>query len=241
MCVMKSAVATKTYNNHPITLWALEDRPREKLSIKGRNSLSDAELIAILLGCGTREESAVELAKRTMKSINNNLNSLSELSIKDLQKFRGVGEAKAIVIAAAIELGRRRQASEAMELPQISNSRDAFKILSPMVMDLAHEEFWILALNRANKVIGKVCISVGGLSGTLVDTKKLFQKALEFERVNALILCHNHPSGNLCPSESDIALTKKIIASGNMLDIKILDHLIISGHKYLSFVDEGLV
>jgi len=231
--------AAKIYNSNPIHSWAMEDRPREKMSLKGKNALSDAELIAILLGSGTRNQSAVELAKSILSSVENNLNALCELGLKELQRFRGIGEAKAIIIAAAMELGRRRQASSTLERPLIRCSRDAYNILAPLVMDLSHEEFWVLPLNRANKVMGKIHISSGGLSGTVVDTKKLFQKALEFDRVNALVLCHNHPSGNLSPSESDLELTKKIIEGGKLLDIKILDHLIISGTNYLSFADES--
>ena len=236
---MNNAKAPNTYNNNPISSWALEDRPREKMSLKGKNALSDAELIAILLGSGTREESAVEVAKKVLKLVDNNLNALGELSLKDLQRTRGIGEAKAIAIAAALELGLRRQAAVVMERPQIRCSQDAYHILAPMLMDLAHEEFWVLALNRANKVIGKVHISSGGLSGTVVDTKKLFQRVLDFERVNDIVLCHNHPSGNLSPSQSDIELTKKIVAGGLLLDIKVLDHVIVAGASYLSFMDEG--
>jgi len=235
---MNNAKVPNTYNN-PIRSWALEDRPREKMTLKGKNSLSDAELIAILLGSGTRKESAVEVAKNILNSVENNLNALGELSLKDMQRIRGIGEAKAISIAAALELGLRRQASVVLERPQIRSSQDAYHVLAPMVMDLAHEEFWVLILNRANKVIGKAHISSGGLSGTVVDTKKLFQRVLDFDRVNAIVLCHNHPSGNLSPSQSDIELTKKIVAGGLLLDIKVLDHVIVAGASYLSFMDEG--
>ena len=159
--------------------------------------------------------------------------------LKHLQKTRGIGEAKAITIAAALELGLRRQASLALERPQIRSSIDAFHIMAPLLMDLAHEEFWFIALNRANKVVGKVKISSGGLSGTVVDSKKLFQRALEFERISALVLCHNHPSGNLKPSESDIELTKKLVGAALLLDMKVLDHIIIAGSGYMSFADSG--
>ncbi len=231
--------SAKTYNSNPIHSWAVEDRPREKMSLKGKNALSDAELIAILLGSGNREDSAVEVAKKILKSVDNNLNALGELTLKDLQKTRGIGEAKAITIAAALELGLRRQASLALERPQIRSSIDAFHIMAPLLMDLSHEEFWIIALNRANKVVGKVKISSGGLSGTVVDSKKLFQRALEFERINAMVLCHNHPSGNLTPSESDISLTKKLVDAALLLDMKVLDHIIIAGAGYMSFADSG--
>ncbi len=229
----------KSYNNNPIHSWALEDRPREKMSLKGRNALSDAELIAILLGSGTRDTSAVEVAKNILRKVENNLNCLGELTLKELQKVRGIGEAKAILISAAMELGRRRQSASALERPQIKCSQDAYQIVASLLTDLAHEEFWILALNRANKVIGKSQISKGGLSGTVVDTKKLFQRALEFERVNGLILFHNHPSGNLNPSEADIELTKKIIHAAAVLDIRIFDHIIVAGTGYFSFADSG--
>jgi DNA repair protein RadC len=231
--------SAKTYSSNPIHSWAVEDRPREKMSLKGKNALSDAELIAILLGSGNREDSAVEVAKKILKSVDNNLNALGELTLKDLQKTRGIGEAKAITIAAALELGLRRQASLALERPQIRSSIDAFHIMAPLLMDLAHEEFWFIALNRANKVVGKVKISSGGLSGTVVDSKKLFQRALEFERISALVLCHNHPSGNLKPSESDIELTKKLVGAALLLDMKVLDHIIIAGSGYMSFADSG--
>jgi DNA repair protein RadC len=238
---MLSSESPKNYSATPISSWALEDRPREKMNLKGKNVLSDAELIAILLGSGTRDETALEVAKKVLISVNNNLNHLGELSIRDFKKFRGIGPTKAVIIAAALELGRRWQASETVERNKIMSSKDAYHILAPMVMDLSHEEFWVLALNRANKVLGKIFISSGGLAGTIVDTKKLFHKVLDFDRVSALVLCHNHPSGNVSPSESDKELTKKIIAGGKLLDISILDHLIISGNKYLSFADEGIL
>lgn len=238
---VRPELSQQTYDNQPISSWALEDRPREKMSTKGKNALSDAELLAIILGSGSRYQSAVQLAQTVLASVDNNLNALGELKIKDFKRFKGIGEAKAIAIAAAMEIGRRRQGATVLERPQIRSSQDAYQVLSPMVMDLSHEEFWILVLNRANKVIGKVQISSGGLSGTVVDTKKLYQRCLEFERVNAIILCHNHPSGNLSPSQADLDVTTKIIDAGKLLDIKVLDHLIISGPKYLSFADEGYI
>jgi DNA repair protein RadC len=233
------AASVKIYNSNPIHSWAVEDRPREKMSLKGRNALSDAELIAILLGTGTKDENALDIAKKILCSAENNLNALGELTLKDLQKIRGIGEAKAIVIAAAMELGRRRMNCEAVERPQIKTSSDAYRIIAPILSDLGHEEFWILALNRANRVLGKVKISSGGLSATVVDTKKLFQRALEFERVNGIILCHNHPSGNLHPSQDDIDLTRKIMEAALVLDLRIYDHIIVAGTGFVSFVDKG--
>lgn len=224
-----------------IKTWAAADRPREKMLLKGKNALSDAELLAILLGSGSREESAVQLAKRILQQANNNLNELGQTSLNDLQKHKGIGEAKAITIAAAMELGRRRQATTAIQRPSIQSSQDAFKILGALVMDLPHEEFWILILNRANKVLRTTQISSGGLAGTVVDTKKIYQRVLECERANGIILCHNHPSGNLSPSKADLDVTKKIKAAGQVLDIQVFDHLIISGNRYLSFADEGYI
>ena len=229
----------KLYSSKPITSWALEERPREKMSLKGRNALSDAELIAILLGTGTKDENALDIAKNIMSSAENNLNTLGELTLRDLKKIRGIGDAKAIVIAAAMELGRRRLSCEALERPQIKSSYDAYKIISPILSDLGHEEFWILPLNRANMVLGKVKISSGGLCATVVDTKKLFQRALEFDRINGLILCHNHPSGSLQASQNDLDLTRKIVDAAMLLDIRVYHHIIIAGREYLSFVDKG--
>ncbi len=237
--MLNNATPLKLYGNNPITSWALEDRPREKMSIKGRNALSDAELIAILLGTGTKDKNALDIAKNILLSAENNLNALGELTLKDLQKIRGIGEAKSIVIAAAMELGRRRMNCEALERAQIKTSVDAFRIISPILADLGHEEFWILPLNRANRVLGKVKISSGGLCSTVVDTKKLFQRALEFERINGIILCHNHPSGNLQASQHDLDLTRKICEAAMVLDLRIYDHIIVAGTGYLSFVDMG--
>lgn len=222
----------------PIKSWAEEDRPREKLLLKGRSSLSDAELIAILMGSGNRELSAVGLAQLILKSEDDNLHELGKCTVADLTKFKGVGEAKAIAIIAALELGRRRQLSDIREKPQLRNSRDAYDQMSPLLVDLPHEEFWILLLNRANRVIGRERISSGGVSGTVVDAKMVFQKALE-RMACSVMLFHNHPSGGLRPSDSDISLTKKLKAGGKVLDIEVLDHLIISERGYYSFADEG--
>ena len=223
-----------------ITAWAEEDRPREKLLSKGKQALSDAELIAILLGSGSREETAVGLAQRILQSVENNLVDLGNCSLAELQRFKGIGEAKAITIAAAAELGRRRQFTEPKKKPQITSSNDAYKIIAPILMDLAHEEFWILILNRNNIVIGKEKISSGGVAGTVVDAKNVFLRAIQKERATGIILCHNHPSGNLKPSQADILLTKKIKGGGQLIDITVHDHLIISEKGYFSFADDGI-
>lgn len=220
--------------------WKEDDRPREKLLSKGKNTLSDAELIAILIGSGNREESAVGLAKRILTFTSNNLNQLGKLSVNDLTQFKGIGEAKAITIITALELGRRRRLEEALERPKINGSKAAFDIMQPILGELNHEEFWVLYLNNSNKIIYKNQLSSGGITGTLVDVRLLFKKALELSSV-AVILCHNHPSGSLKPSKSDIDLTKKIQQAGKSLDIKILDHLLITEKAYFSFADSNLI
>ena len=236
--------ATKTAcmknNNTTIKLWAEDDRPREKLLLKGKNALSDAELIAILIRSGSKEETAVDLAKRILKHSNNSIAELSRSTVNDLVKFKGIGKAKAIGIVAALELGRRRRGEKAVNKKQITGSRDIFNIFHPVLSDLAYEEFWILLLNKANKIIGKFCISEGGLAGTVADPLKIFKIAIEHNAVG-LILCHNHPSGNIKPSEADMNLTKKMNEGGKFLDINVLDHIIIGEEKYLSFADEGLL
>lgn len=221
-----------------IKAWAEEDRPREKLLLRGKQSLSDAELLAILLGSGSRDETAVTLAQRILLSVENNLNELGRLSISELMKFKGIGEAKAVSVAAALEVGRRRQLSVIRDKPQIRSSRDAFNAIAPLVVDLPHEEFWILMLNRANRVTGRDKISAGGTAGTVVDAKMIFRRAIEGQAVS-IILTHNHPSGNLQPSQADIELTRKLKLAGETLDVAVLDHLIISENGYYSFADEG--
>lgn len=227
-------------NNLTIKAWAEEDRPREKLLNRGKQHLSDAELLAILLGSGSREETAVGLAQRILKGQDNNLNELGKCGLSELTKFKGVGEAKAISIIAAMELSRRRQLADIKERPQIRSSRDAYNLIAPILMDLQHEEFWILLLNRSNRVIGRECISTGGVSGTVVDAKIVFRKALEAV-ASSIILSHNHPSGNLKPSQADIDLTRKLRRAGEHLDISVLDHLIISERGFYSFADEGMM
>jgi DNA repair protein RadC len=222
----------------PITNWSEDDRPREKLMLKGKSVLSDAELIAILIGSGSRSESAVDLSKRILASADN-LNVLGKMSISQLMNFRGIGEAKAITIIAALELGRRRRAEDAVELIKITSSKRVFEIMQPIIGELPHEEFWVLFLNNSNKVISKSQLSKGGMTGTIVDVRLVFKLALE-SGATALILCHNHPSGNLQPSDADRKITKKIKLAGDSLDVKVLDHLIITETNYYSFVDQGI-
>jgi DNA repair protein RadC len=225
--------------NFPITHWSEDDKPREKLMLKGRVALSDAELVAILIGSGSRNESAVELSKRILKSVEGNLNALGKVSISQLIQFKGIGEAKAISIIAALELGRRRRAEEAVELIKITSSKMIFEIMQPIIGELPHEEFWIIYLNNSNKILSKSQLSKGGITGTLVDVRIVFKAALEFG-ATALILCHNHPSGTLIPSDADKHITKKLKLAGESLEIKVLDHLIVTENNYFSFVDEGI-
>lgn len=224
--------------HNSIKSWAEDDRPREKLLLKGKTSLSDAELIAILIGSGNLQESAVELSRRILKSNADNLIELSGMGVKELMQFKGIGEAKAISIVAALELGRRRRYAEAVEKPTVRSSREAFEHFYARLSDLQYEQFWVLLLNQANKVIRLVNISDGGVSGTIVDPKKVFKMALEYNACN-LILCHNHPSGNLVPSGNDLKLTSKMVDAGKMLEIRVLDHIIIGQNDYYSFADEG--
>ncbi len=220
--------------------WSHDDQPREKLRDKGRSSLSDAELIAILLGSGNRNENAVTLSKRILASVNNNLNELGKLTLKQLMTFKGIGEAKAISIVAAMELGRRRRGEEALSKQKISSSVSVFELMQPILGELPHEEFWIIYLNNSNKIIQKHQLSKGGITGTLVDVRLVLKTALALGAV-ALILIHNHPSGTLKPSNADKELTQKLKTASQSLDIKVLDHLIITENAYFSFADEGLL
>tara|TARA_B110000240_G_scaffold192202_1_gene235994 strand:- start:934 stop:1620 length:687 start_codon:yes stop_codon:yes gene_type:complete len=220
--------------------WALDDRPREKLVLKGRKSLSDAELIAILIGSGSRNQSAVSLSKKILNSVNNNINELAKLSVEELTRFHGVGAAKAIAIITALELGKRRQLETALELPEISTSKGVFHLMQPIIGDLQHEEFWAIFLNNSNKVIAKHRLSKGGLTATVVDVRLLYMKALATACVG-VIVCHNHPSGKLTPSKADKEVTLKIKEAGSTLDIKLLDHLIITEKSYFSFADDGIL
>ena len=223
-----------------IKSWAEEDRPREKMLAKGKESLSDAELIAILIGSGNSNESAVDLSRRILRDNNDNLIELSKLSLNDLLKYKGIGEAKAVTIAAALELGRRRRFSEALEKPCIRNSQLAYECFYAHLSDLNHEQFWIMLLNNANKVIKLEKIGVGGMTGTTADPKKIFKSALENNATN-IMLCHNHPSGNIFPSNADKTITNNIKKAGQFLEIKILDHIIIGNDNYFSFADEVLL
>lgn len=227
-------------NSFSIKQWSEDDRPREKLLQKGRAALSDAELIAILIGSGSKNETAVDLSKRILASAGNQLNELGKLEIEQLMKFKGIGEAKAITIAAAMELGRRRRAEVALEKQKITGSKSVFEYVLPMLGELPHEEFWVLYLNNSNKIIQPVQLSKGGITGTLVDVRLAMKKALELG-ATSIILAHNHPSGNLQPSEADKQLTKKLKSAGEGLDIKVLDHLIVTEKAYFSFADEGLL
>lgn len=223
-----------------IKFWSDDDRPREKLVQKGRSVLSDAELISILIGSGSRQESAVELSKRILASTGNNLNELGKRSIKQLMQFRGIGEAKAVTIAAALEIGRRRRGEEERKITKITSSQSVYDLLRPRLGELQHEEFWIIYLNNSNAVLHAAQMSKGGITGTLVDVRLVMKEALEQSAV-ALILAHNHPSGTLKPSKADRQITEKIKSAAEVLDIKVLDHLIITQKAYFSFADERML
>ena len=227
-------------HNQSIKYWAEDDRPREKLALKGKASLSDAELLAILLGSGSRNQTAVELAQDLLKHADYDLGIFSKLSLQDLKKFKGIGEAKAICILAALELGRRRKETEGKLRLKITSSKIVYDYMRSFLLDLEHEEFHILLLNRANEIMRRELVSIGGLSGTVADGKVIFKKALDFG-AHAIILVHNHPSGQLKPSEMDIKLTKKLSEFGNCIDLPVLDHLIFADNGYFSFADTGMI
>ncbi|MEZ5008017.1 MAG: DNA repair protein RadC [Chitinophagales bacterium] len=227
-------------NNLPIKAWAEEDRPREKLLLKGKNALSNAELIAILIGSGSRKQTAVELSKEILNRTGNNLNKLGKYTIAELMEFKGIGEAKAISIIAALELGRRRKSTEAPVLDQIVSSYQAYQYILPFLEDLKHEEFWVICLNKRNVVLKCYPISRGGLDSTIIDVKFIFATAIK-EVANSIMLFHNHPAGAPHPSNADIKETKKIVEAGLLLDIKVLDHIIVGDNKYYSFADNGLI
>ncbi len=226
--------------NIPIRLWAEDDRPREKLLRQGKRALSNAELIAILLGSGNRSQSAVELSKHILEDSGGRLRELSRLSVADLTKRKGIGPVKAITLIAALELANRSGAEGSMDRKKVSCSRDVYAFFKPLLQDSTYEEFWILLLNRGNKILRSICISQGGLSGTVADPKKIFKSALELYAAS-VVLCHNHPSGNIKPSESDIRLTQKLKKAGAFLDLPVIDHIIIGENNYFSFADEGLL
>lgn len=224
----------------PMRFWSEDDRPREKMILKGRSALSDAELISILIGSGTRTETAVDLSKRILSNVGNNLNELSRLSLSQLTAYKGIGEAKAVTISAAMELARRKRESESRELSKINSSHDVFLLMQPLIGELGHEEFWILYVNNANKILNKTQLSKGGMTGTVVDVRLAFKIGLQCG-ATGVILCHNHPSGTLKASEADRQITRKMKLAGENLDIKVLDHLIVTETAYLSFADEGIL
>lgn len=226
--------------NVSIKSWSSMDRPREKLLLKGKNSLSDAELMAILIGSGSKEESAVALSKRILHSVGNSFSNLAKLSIPQLTKFKGIGKVKAISIITALEVGKRRQYESKLAVSRISCSKDVFNIFQSHIGTIEHEEFWVVYLNNSNAILSKQQISKGGLTATIVDVRLVLKKALELAAIG-LILCHNHPSGNVKPSHADRSLTKKISTAADTMDIKLLDHLIITEKAYFSFADEGLL
>ncbi len=228
------------YKGQRISNWALEDRPREKLLSHGMSSLSNSELLAILIRSGSREESAVELARRVLHCAGNNLQDLGRYSVPELLKFKGLGPAKALSIMAAMELGRRRSRESVPEKGKISGSQDVYLLFKVFLADLQHEEFWVLLMNRANRVLDRIRISQGGISGTVIDARIILKHAID-RLASSIILCHNHPSGNLKPSDADITITRKIRDSGKTMDIQVLDHIIIAGNSYYSFSDEGLI
>ena len=230
----------KEYKKLNIKEWAAEDRPREKLLTNGARSLSDAELIAILIGSGNLNETAVELSRRILTSVNNNLNELGRKSIETLKTFNGIGEAKAITIAAAMELCKRRKDGEVFTKNRITCSKDVADFFMPLLGDLNHEEFWLMLLDRGNKIIDHFMISRGGLSGTVIDVRIILKRSIE-KLASSVILCHNHPSGTMQASEADLKITKKISDAAKLMDISVLDHVIIGQNHYLSFADEGIL
>ena len=228
------------YGKPGIKTWAVEDRPREKLISRGISSLTDSELIAILISSGSSSESAVELSRRIMDSIHNNLQELGKLNCNELKRFRGIGNAKALTLIAAMELGRRRNQTEALDNWQVKGSRDAANYIRPEIGDLPHEEFWVLFLNRQNKVIDKQKLSQGGITGTVIDVRLVLKSALE-KHATSLIFCHNHPSGNLDPSDADKKITRQLKDAAALMEIPVIDHLIITQSGYFSFADEGIL
>lgn len=228
------------YKKLNIKDWAVEDRPREKLLANGSRSLTDAELVAILIGSGNVDETAVELSRRILTSVNNNLNDLGRKGIDYLKTFNGIGEAKAVTIVAALELGRRRKEADVFTRKKITGSKDAAEYFDPMLSDLNHEEFWVLLLDRGNKILDSCIVSQGGISGTVIDVRLILKTAIE-KLASAIILCHNHPSGTMQASDADIKITRKISEAAKIMDISVLDHIIIGQNTYLSMADEGML
>jgi len=221
-----------------IRTWNEDDRPREKMLNKGIAALSNAELLAILLRSGTRELNALDLAKQLLSDFDNDLFRLGREEVTGLLRYKGIGKAKAVTIAAAFELGRRRKSTSAEKVPEIRSSKAAYDLIHPVIGDLQHEEFWVIMLNNYNRLMGKYCFSKGGITGTVVDLRRVFKRALERNAIH-VILAHNHPSGNPNPSEQDRTLTKKFLSAGEILDIRVLDHIIVAENRYFSFSDEG--
>ena len=228
------------YDSHALTTWAVEERPREKVMANGVQYLSDSELLAILIGSGTRHITAVELARQILKGAGNSLHLLGRQGIGELVRIKGVGPAKAVTILAALELGRRRAGMQHSEKTPVKSSETVYKLFHPLMGDLEHEEFWLLMLNRANRVLGRYKVSQGGLSGTVIDTRIILKKALD-NLASSIIVCHNHPSGNKQPSDADLKITEKLKKAAEILEIKLLDHVIIADKSYFSFADEGLI
>jgi DNA repair protein RadC len=229
----------KNYENKiPMRFWAEDDLPSEKLLLKGTGSLSDAELLSIIIGSGIPGENSLDIARKILSLCGNNLSEFWKYSVSDLQQFKGIGQKIAVQICAMFALARRRNESDVLTKAKIASSKDAFDIFNSLTGDLFYEEFWIILLNKANKVLKKVRISEGGISGTVVDPKKIFKIALD-NHCSSIILGHNHPSGNIQPSEADQKITKKIKECGILLDMAVLDHIIVAGDRYYSFADEG--
>lgn len=222
-----------------IKFLAEDDRPREKFLLKGKDAVSDAELLAIIMGSGNREESAVDLARKILNDYKNNWHELSKASLSDLMDYKGIGEAKAISIATTLEIGRRRASQNTLQRKKVTCSRDAFEVLHPFISDLSTEEFWAIYLNQNNKVLATLKLTQGGISQSIVDVRILFKKALELS-ATGIIVAHNHPSGNLTPSQADRIITDKIRQAGKIMSVEMLDHLIITQNDYYSFKDEGL-
>jgi DNA repair protein RadC len=227
--------------NRSIKTWSEDDRPREKFVQKGRHSLSDSELMAILIGSGSKNESAVELSRRILLSVENDLNKLGKLQMKELTGFKGMGEAKSITLLAALELGRRRKESDKSARIKVTSSKEAYQALEPHLSDLHHEEFFMLLLNRANEILKVQNISKGGVTGTVVDSKIIFRLALETPGCTGIILSHNHPSGSILPSDADKQITRKLVEAGKILEVYVHDHIIVGDKQYFSFADEGLM
>lgn len=223
-----------------INKWAEDDRPREKMMNKGEQSLSDAELLAILIGSGNKDESAVELMKRVLSACDNNLNTLAKWQQKDYQQFKGIGQAKSITIMAALELGRRRKQQEVRQKIQIKNSKDVYELYQSVMCDLSKEEFWVLLLNNNSRIIGNIKINSGGVDNVYIDVREVLREAL-LQRATRIVIVHNHPSGNTQPSKADIEITKKIAQSADIMNIKLLDHIIVCEDKYYSFADGGVI